>query len=413
MVGEKIRDLRKKLGLTQEQLAGLELTKSYVSQVELGRIRPSRNALKVMAQRLGKPLGYFLDNDDDLRTIEVLLKAARALWASHRLDEALVGLDEGRLLAERMGRDDILATIAVEMGRLEMTRHRIPEAIQHLTRALDTPGIQEQPELVIDAASVLGQAYADAGVYHQAVVRFQQSVEMARMESVSDDLAASALCRYGDFWASLGAWTSAAALYQESRQRQPDSHSPRSLAIAVRLVSTWAQTPRESEAHRLADDTAARLDAVTPDRPRRRLEVDLARGLVLLGREAEAFDRIARNLKEFLTDPSQSEELEHAVAIALQSVQSAHRRDWAEELWNRIAGWDNPLKGRVALWMACHAPAHQEAEEWLDEARKWLPADPDTRLVEAVLHRATADRGILPQVADTRVSTLCKLHFVS
>ena len=413
MVGEKIRDLRKKMGLTQEQLAGHELTKSYVSQVELGRIRPSRNALQVMAQRLGKPLGYFLDNDDDLRTVDVLLKAARALWSSHRLDEALVGLEEARHLAERMGRDDILAAIAVEMGRLEMTRHRIPEAIQHLTQALDTPGLQEQPELVIDAASVLGQAYADAGVYHQAVVRFQQSVEMARMESVSEGLAAAALCRYGDFWAGLGAWTSAAALYQESRQRQSNPSAPRALATAVRLVSAWALTQRHAEAIRLAEDTATHLDSISPDRPRLRLEVDLARGLALLGQESAAFDRIARNLIDLMSDASATDDVEQAVGIALQAAQRAHRADWAEELWNRVAGWDNPTKGRIALWLACHSTAREQAEEWLNRARQWMPSHPETQLVEAALSVKAGNLALLPQVADAQPPATPISRFVS
>lgn len=52
-LGETIRALRKRRGFTQSQLAGKELTKSYISQIEHGRIVPSMRALDLLASRLG------------------------------------------------------------------------------------------------------------------------------------------------------------------------------------------------------------------------------------------------------------------------------------------------------------------------------------------------------------------------
>ncbi|MCL4516816.1 MAG: helix-turn-helix domain-containing protein [Firmicutes bacterium] len=52
-LGERIRRRRKLLRMTQEDLAGSNFSRSYICQVEKGRIRPSLNALESIAARLG------------------------------------------------------------------------------------------------------------------------------------------------------------------------------------------------------------------------------------------------------------------------------------------------------------------------------------------------------------------------
>lgn len=52
-LGETIKALRRRHGLTQSQLAGEELTKGYISQIEHGRIAPSIRTLGLLAGRLG------------------------------------------------------------------------------------------------------------------------------------------------------------------------------------------------------------------------------------------------------------------------------------------------------------------------------------------------------------------------
>ena len=62
-VGEKIRALRLKMGMTQQDLAGTDFTKSFISQIEKNHARPSLKSLQIIADRLGKPISYFLDED--------------------------------------------------------------------------------------------------------------------------------------------------------------------------------------------------------------------------------------------------------------------------------------------------------------------------------------------------------------
>ncbi len=258
VVGDKIRDLRKKSGLTQEQLAGNELTKSYVSQVERGRIRPSRKALEIIARRLSKPLGYFLDNDDDLRTVDVLLKASDALMLSHRLDEAMVGLNEAQHLAERIGRDDIRAQIETAMGRAEQQRHDYAKAMRHFKVALALLSVEEQPDQVVKASFDLGQAAEKAELFHEAAVYFHRSVEAARTQR-NPKLLSEALLHFGDFCFRDGKWLSALTLYQECAQVLGGWTAD--AGLAVRIVSTECRMGRGTVGR--AVTAAATLTQVT------------------------------------------------------------------------------------------------------------------------------------------------------
>src|SRR5512132_4647890 len=59
-LGARVRAARRERGFSQAQLAGEELTKGFISQVESGLVRPSVRSLQIIATRLGKSLDYFL-----------------------------------------------------------------------------------------------------------------------------------------------------------------------------------------------------------------------------------------------------------------------------------------------------------------------------------------------------------------
>jgi HTH-type transcriptional regulator, quorum sensing regulator NprR len=59
MIGRKIRQLRLERGLSQQQLAGQEMTRAFISLVESGKCRPSPDTLRIIARRLEKPVDYF------------------------------------------------------------------------------------------------------------------------------------------------------------------------------------------------------------------------------------------------------------------------------------------------------------------------------------------------------------------
>lgn len=61
-IGEKVKKLRKEMHMTQTELAGNEMTKSMLSQIENNLAMPSMKNLQYIADRLKRPVSYFLDD---------------------------------------------------------------------------------------------------------------------------------------------------------------------------------------------------------------------------------------------------------------------------------------------------------------------------------------------------------------
>src|SRR5215216_5722466 len=94
-LGARLRELRIQAGLTQSELAGARFSKEYVSQIERGKTRPTRETVQWLAARLGADAS-FLEHGvsvDDRERIEAALSRASALSESDRFAEALEEYD--------------------------------------------------------------------------------------------------------------------------------------------------------------------------------------------------------------------------------------------------------------------------------------------------------------------------------
>src|SRR6476469_5656374 len=90
-LGERVRQLRVAAGLTQTDLAGDRFSKEYVSQIERGKTRPTRETIEWLAGKLGVDAG-FLERGvsaDERSRVETMLARAEALTNGERYPEAL------------------------------------------------------------------------------------------------------------------------------------------------------------------------------------------------------------------------------------------------------------------------------------------------------------------------------------
>ena len=88
-IGQRLKEARLAAGLSQRQLCGDTITRNMLSQIENGAARPSMDTLQTLAKRLGKPVSFFLEEEQV--GVEPLLKALQCL---HQAEQAL---SEGRL----------------------------------------------------------------------------------------------------------------------------------------------------------------------------------------------------------------------------------------------------------------------------------------------------------------------------
>gem|GEM_PF-5081950 len=240
-LGERIRRERQRLGLTQAELAGEEMTKSFISQVEADLARPSLRTLQLLAQRLNRPVSYFLDEPEvdppapplaafpALRQARALAAAGATAQALERLDQALVELpptdllSQARLLSLRAelmastgppdqvvhayrqaadawratGDEREEASLLLHWARYEMTRGRTDRAIRLLERGLDRLGDSPEDEwLQANLRAELGLALARRGAPAEAIEHLKEA--LWAMDDLTD------FARYGEVALTLG-----------------------------------------------------------------------------------------------------------------------------------------------------------------------------------------------------------------
>lgn len=213
-IGRRIRRARQERGLSLAQLGGDDLSRSFLSLVELGKSRISLRALSIVAQRLELPMSYFLEGSDTQDVaLEIVLDSAEAALARREPRKALTllqDLDVPRLLRPRylwlrgyaymaagLGREAMeslragiaLADVTLDtylsarlhytLGGLLYSQGTYDEALIHLRRALDmTYDGVEDPSLVAKITVCLGHILYARGDVNGALEHYARASEL-------------------------------------------------------------------------------------------------------------------------------------------------------------------------------------------------------------------------------------------
>jgi tetratricopeptide (TPR) repeat protein len=202
--------------MSQAQLAGDELTKGFISQVESNLVRPSVRSLQIIAARLGKSLDYFL-GDVPLATAKRLAfhrlaaeaAAERHDWLVVR-DEVSAGLECVPPKRERAALLRLLAQADLAGAQREPAFDRITEALSLLDPATDAAEVARLQHL-------RGVAYGQLSQYLAAAEALEQARDtMERHEVIDPRQRARILVALGTVYRRLGRTAKAMQTYSSA-----------------------------------------------------------------------------------------------------------------------------------------------------------------------------------------------------
>jgi tetratricopeptide (TPR) repeat protein len=217
VLGKRIREVRLNLGLSQRQVAGKEMTRAFISLVEAGKAAPAMNTLRLIAQRLGKPVEYFLTDgleDSDAADVGALLLETAAKRANASQYESALNLTEQ---ARRIGLSTYLTAQAASLALTCLRRMgRYEEALQQCDLAIDTFLEVGDRHGVATSYLAMGSMLFHLEEFVRARRAFEQATIYSSEQKRHKETHADALTYLGTTLIRLGNVTDATRVYQEA-----------------------------------------------------------------------------------------------------------------------------------------------------------------------------------------------------
>jgi transcriptional regulator with XRE-family HTH domain len=288
-VGERIRQARTRIGLTQAQLSRGRYTAAYISALERGLAKPSMAALTFLSERLGVSIPDLVAEERPVASrleADLLLASGKHQEALDRYDALLETAGEDRRnLAELLrGRAESLLRLA-----------RGPEAIRPATEAaelfdqLGSPADAAWARYWVAAAQYQGDNPAEA----RAILQQLLAQERAGL-SVAPDFRFRLLTQLGNVEAWDGR-TDVALGYMEEARSLIDAAS---LAQRAAFLSGLALQHRRSgdleRSIRVGHEAIALYAQMDTERDRASLEINLGLAFVGVGNLDRAADHLGR-----------------------------------------------------------------------------------------------------------------------
>ncbi|MGI5368651.1 transcriptional regulator [Streptomyces sp. A244] len=386
-IGRRVQRLRVERGLTQRQLAEPVYTPAYISTLESGRVRPSDDALRHLADRLGVAFDELASGHSARLVTELRLRlteAQRTLAVGET--EAAAGQYAGLLAeaethglaAERSAALLGLGECALETGELVAGRQYFERAEECLTGA----------PLPARVPALRGRAVAHylAGELRYAVYLLETALDELNRGGLHDPdalllLYASAIGPYMD----MGAHARAAQAAEFALALAPQSGDP---ALVARMHRSVARTLVAEG--RLAEADASLAKAAELYRGLQ-IRTELAnchwmRGYVYA--QDGQLERAEAELREALGMLSAKRAALYSSQVAVELADVLHRRgrsDEAAALLHDVLGHLSPERGAVHS-----AAAHRLLGIIAEDARRTEEAEEHYVRALSLLERAGA-----------------------
>jgi tetratricopeptide (TPR) repeat protein len=189
-LGERLRQLRVAAGLTQTDLAGDRFSKEYVSQIERGKTRPTRETIEWLAVQLGVDAGFLANgvSADERGRVDAALARADALLEARRNDEALAEFEQVRAAVLATGLPELEVRALSGEATVRMRCGDVREAIALLERARALTESKAFSDVErADVLFRLGVARFKLNSVQTAIGLFDEALKVAERSEIPSD----------------------------------------------------------------------------------------------------------------------------------------------------------------------------------------------------------------------------------
>jgi tetratricopeptide (TPR) repeat protein len=186
-LGVRIRKARMMLGLSLAAVAQKDFSRAYLNQIELGRARPSTRIIQIIAERLRRPVEYFLQVPEASSTALEL-----------RLAEAATGIRRGdgerarQLMTELLNRPQIApemrARAQLLLAEALLKLRSIAEAIEVIKTAIKAAETSGWRALAVELYDRMGSAYYQLRQPHEAGRWWDKAITAYEEAELTDPL---------------------------------------------------------------------------------------------------------------------------------------------------------------------------------------------------------------------------------
>ncbi|KAB7671805.1 helix-turn-helix domain-containing protein [Bacillus sp. B1-b2] len=196
-VGEKIKELRKQMGLSQKDLSRNICTQAQISKIEKGEVLPLSSTLYLIAMRLGVDVNYFFDIGTTPRLDYVdetfrQLKAARRHTDYETIKQIVEAEEKNPLfIHHKKNHQHLLWHKAIYMYEVN---HQLVQAIEVIDQAIALTFDRFYTEREIEIYISKGIFYYEDGQLEKALTIFKENCKaLTHIPHLQDDTIKSRL----------------------------------------------------------------------------------------------------------------------------------------------------------------------------------------------------------------------------
>ena len=323
-LGERLRSLRLASGLTQTELAGDRFSKEYVSQIERGKTRPTKETVEWLAERLGVDASFLANGVSvDVRSrIEAALARGEALSEAHRYDDAVEAFRGAREQIAATGSAELEVRALAGEGWTLAERGEVRDALPLLLQARDlTEGPQFSDVDRADSLFRLGVCRYKLASVATAVALFDEALTLAEGSGLPCDLLRADIlgwrsrCRrhQRDFEAAHEDVERALELAQAMDDRRLVANTYFQASLVAERMGHWVLS------RNYAQQAKTLYEELNDERNVGRLMLNLGGLNLLLGKPQQAIDHLKASFELAVEADSQPD-----AAQALGSLATVH-----------------------------------------------------------------------------------------